>query len=119
MGRLASLVDQARDGDVVAMMTHQDREQVDAWLVDHGASRDNPDALRAKVAVSLPAEARHRPSIRAPSITGTIVDRRAIRVSWGVSGPDEVRVRHGIGEFAVVAVEPPVGPADRSSPDTT
>ena len=31
------------------LMTHQDREQVDAWLVDHGATRDDPDTLRAKV----------------------------------------------------------------------
>jgi cyanophycin synthetase len=44
-----SLVGQARDGDVVAIMTHQDRELLDRWLIDHGASRDNPHALRAKV----------------------------------------------------------------------
>ena len=46
---LVSLVGQARDGDVVAIMTHQDRELLDAWLVDHGASRDNANVLRAKV----------------------------------------------------------------------
>ena len=39
---LASLVDQAADGDVVAVMTHQDREAVDAWLIEHGATRDGP-----------------------------------------------------------------------------
>ena len=44
-----SLVGQARDGDVVAIMTHQDRELLDEWLIDHGASRDNADVLRAKV----------------------------------------------------------------------
>jgi cyanophycin synthetase len=49
LGCLVSLVGQARDGDVVAIMTHQDRELLDQWLLDHGASRDNPDALRAKV----------------------------------------------------------------------
>jgi hypothetical protein len=30
-------------------MTHQDRELLDEWLIDHGASRDNADVLRAKV----------------------------------------------------------------------
>ena len=46
---LASLVGQARPGDVVAMMTHQDRAQVDAWLTEHGGTRDSVAQLRAKV----------------------------------------------------------------------
>ena len=46
---LASLVDQATDGDVVAVMTHQDRDQVDAWLDEHGATPDTAEQLRAKV----------------------------------------------------------------------
>ena len=46
---LVSLVGEARDGDVVAVMTHQDRELLEEWLIDHGASRDNADVLRAKV----------------------------------------------------------------------
>jgi hypothetical protein len=45
---LASLVGQAADGDVVAMMT-QDREEVDIWLAEHGATRDGAEELRAKV----------------------------------------------------------------------
>ena len=49
LGCLVSLVGQARDGDVVAIMTHQDRELLDQWLIDHGGSRDDPDALRGKV----------------------------------------------------------------------
>jgi cyanophycin synthetase len=49
LGCLVSLVGQARAGDVVAVMTHQDRELLDQWLIDHGASRDNADVLRAKV----------------------------------------------------------------------
>ncbi len=52
---LRSLVGQARPGDVVALMTHQDRDQVDAWLLDHGGTRDTPDQLRVKV---LAAQAR-------------------------------------------------------------
>ena len=48
---LVSLADQAQHGDVVAIMTHQDREELDRWLVDHQATRDDADALRAKVAV--------------------------------------------------------------------
>jgi cyanophycin synthetase len=46
---LVSLVGQARPGDVVALMTHQDRDLVDRWLVDGGAVRDAPEMLRAKV----------------------------------------------------------------------
>jgi cyanophycin synthetase len=46
---LRSLAGQARPGDVVAVMTHQDRSLLDAWLVEAGASRDSATALRAKV----------------------------------------------------------------------
>ena len=46
---MASLVGQARAGDVIAVMTHQDREQVDAWLVEHGGRRDTVADLRTKV----------------------------------------------------------------------
>ena len=49
LGGLVSLVGQARNGDVVAIMTHQDRELLDRWLLDHGATRDSTDVLRAKV----------------------------------------------------------------------
>jgi cyanophycin synthetase len=49
LGCLMSLVGQARNGDVVAIMTHQDRELLDQWLIDHGASRDDTDAVLAKV----------------------------------------------------------------------
>jgi cyanophycin synthetase len=46
---LVSLAGQARAGDVVALMTHQDRDLVDRWLVDAGAVRDSPGTLRTKV----------------------------------------------------------------------
>jgi cyanophycin synthetase len=49
---LASLVGQAADGDMVAVMTHQDRDAVDAWLTEHGATRDGPAELREKVAAA-------------------------------------------------------------------
>ncbi|GAA3708133.1 hypothetical protein GCM10022204_27720 [Microlunatus aurantiacus] len=51
---LASLVGQARDGDVVAVMTHQDRAQVDSWLVEHGGRRDAVADLRRKVQRAAP-----------------------------------------------------------------
>ena len=54
---LVSLVGAARDGDV-AIMTHQDRELLDEWLIDHGASRDNAEVLRGKASAS-PGRARH------------------------------------------------------------
>jgi cyanophycin synthetase len=46
---LVSLAGQAGEGDVVAVMTHQDRAAVDQWLLDRGATRDDPATLRAKV----------------------------------------------------------------------
>ena len=49
LGGLVSLVDQARKGDVLAIMTHQDRELLDRWLLDHGATRDSADVLTTKV----------------------------------------------------------------------
>jgi cyanophycin synthetase len=49
LGGLVSLVDQARLDDVVAVMTHQDREELDRWLLDHQATPDDAGALRAKV----------------------------------------------------------------------
>jgi hypothetical protein len=30
-------------------MTHQDRDKLDQWLIDHAGSRDTADVLRAKV----------------------------------------------------------------------
>jgi cyanophycin synthetase len=49
LGGLVSLAGQARHGDVVAIMTHQDRELLDQWLLDHGASRDSSAVLLRKV----------------------------------------------------------------------
>ncbi|WP_375422936.1 Mur ligase family protein [uncultured Friedmanniella sp.] len=46
---LRSLVGQARPGDVLALMTHQDREAVDAWLLAAGGTRNDAATLRAKV----------------------------------------------------------------------
>jgi cyanophycin synthetase len=46
---LVSLVSRAADGDVVGMMTHQDRDEVDLWLAEHGGIRDSAETLRAKV----------------------------------------------------------------------
>ncbi len=46
---LVSLVGQARGGDVVVVMAHQDRAAVDEWLLAAGGVRDTPDVLRAKV----------------------------------------------------------------------
>jgi cyanophycin synthetase len=59
LGGLISLVGQARNGDVVAIMTHQDRELLDQWLLDHGASRDSADSLRSKVVNVNLGQARH------------------------------------------------------------
>jgi cyanophycin synthetase len=51
---LEALVARAVPGDVVGVMCHQDREQLDAWLVEHGASVDTPEVLRDKVLLASP-----------------------------------------------------------------
>jgi cyanophycin synthetase len=51
---LEALVARAVPGDVVGMMCHQDRELLDAWLVEHGATVDTPEVLRDKVLLASP-----------------------------------------------------------------
>jgi cyanophycin synthetase len=46
---LAALVDRAGPGDVVGLMCHAEQQEVYAWLHEHGATVDDPDALREKV----------------------------------------------------------------------
>jgi cyanophycin synthetase len=46
---LQGLLAQAAPGDVVAVMVHADRVELDAWLRDQGATVDGPDDVRAKV----------------------------------------------------------------------
>ena len=46
---LVSLVGQARDGDVVAIMTHQDREALDRLAARARGTRDSAGTLRSKV----------------------------------------------------------------------
>ncbi len=52
---LESLVAQAAAGDVVAVMTHQDRTAVDDWLRARGATLDTPAELLVKVQRARPA----------------------------------------------------------------
>lgn len=51
---LEALFAEAQPGDVVAMMTHEDRAQAKQWLAARGATPDTPELLRAKVS-RLPA----------------------------------------------------------------
>jgi cyanophycin synthetase len=46
---LEALMSRAAPGDVVAVMCHQDRPDLDEWLVGHGATVDGPAVLRDKV----------------------------------------------------------------------
>jgi cyanophycin synthetase len=45
----AALVAEAQPGDVVAVMSLQDRASLDAWLRSEGATVDNPETLKSKV----------------------------------------------------------------------
>ena len=44
-----ALVAEARAGDVVAVMSLQDRASLDAWLRSEGATVDTPEILKSKV----------------------------------------------------------------------
>ncbi|MGZ4582141.1 MAG: glutamate ligase domain-containing protein, partial [Nocardioidaceae bacterium] len=46
---LEALVQQARPGDVVGLMCHEDRQGVYDWIAAHGGSVDDPETLRTKV----------------------------------------------------------------------
>ncbi len=46
---LAGLVAQARPGDVVGLMCHAQRQEVYAWIEQHGGTPDSPEDLGAKV----------------------------------------------------------------------
>ena len=46
---LRALLAEAAPGDVVAVMTHQDRAELDDWLRAHGATVDGAEDLRRKV----------------------------------------------------------------------
>ena len=46
---LVALVAQARPGDVVGLMCHEERQQVYDWITTRGGCVDDPDTLRAKV----------------------------------------------------------------------
>jgi cyanophycin synthetase len=52
---LRELMTRAEPGDVVGVMTHQDREAVHDWLVTNGATVDSPNVLRAKVVRTRPS----------------------------------------------------------------
>ncbi|GAA2477102.1 tetratricopeptide repeat protein [Terrabacter carboxydivorans] len=46
---LEALVPHALEGDVIALMCHAERTQVDAWIRDHGGKVDDARAIRRKV----------------------------------------------------------------------
>jgi cyanophycin synthetase len=45
----AWLVAQAQPGDVIGIMAHEQRDELDHWLTERGAVRDDPATLRSKV----------------------------------------------------------------------
>ncbi len=52
---LQALVEAAQPGDVIAVMCHQDRDLLVAWLADRGATVDSPATLRHKVLQASPS----------------------------------------------------------------
>ncbi len=50
---LQRLLRHAQPGDVVAVMCHAERAEIDAWLSDSGATVDDPETIRAKAAAAV------------------------------------------------------------------
>jgi cyanophycin synthetase len=50
---LEALVAQARPGDVVGLMCHEDRQGVYDWIATNGGTVDDPETLRKKVRSAL------------------------------------------------------------------
>jgi cyanophycin synthetase len=55
---LAALVAQAKPGDVVGLMCHQDRQGCYDWIAAHAGTVDSPETLRGKVRAARPPTAR-------------------------------------------------------------
>ncbi|TWE12712.1 tetratricopeptide repeat protein [Rudaeicoccus suwonensis] len=49
---LHGLISACHDGDVLALMTHSDWQQLHTWLLAHGATSDTPATIRRKVTVA-------------------------------------------------------------------
>ncbi|GAA2023309.1 hypothetical protein GCM10009740_10700 [Terrabacter terrae] len=49
LASLEALVPHALDGDVIALMCHAERTEVDRWIREHGGSVDDARAIRRKV----------------------------------------------------------------------
>ena len=49
LNALQGLLGASRDGDVIALMTHEDWSLLHRWLLEHGATADGADVIRRKV----------------------------------------------------------------------
>ena len=49
LAAVQAVVERSSPGDVIGVMCHAEREEVDRWLRDKGATVDGPDELRLKV----------------------------------------------------------------------
>jgi cyanophycin synthetase len=54
LAALQGVVDQAVTADVIGVMCHAQREDLDGWLRQRGATIDGPDELRRKVLAAKP-----------------------------------------------------------------
>jgi cyanophycin synthetase len=88
---LVGLVARASAGDVVAVMCHQDREQLDAWLSSQGATPDGPDDIRAKV-VAARGEHPLEAQIAALWAGADVNDRPRLLLALLDADPDDPRL---------------------------
>ncbi len=89
---LAALAGAALPGDVVAVMCHADRELLDRWLVEHGATPDRPAQVRAKV---VTARGQHPLEERLAELAGADpVDRQRLLLALLDADPDDARLMY-------------------------
>ena len=101
---LQVLAAEAEPGDVVAVMTHQDRPALDAWLRAQGATVDGTDELRRKVLVATGEGSGAAPGAASGLGAGTQPDGAGTLLGENVTG-----VEHAAGPQAEAATPDATG----------
>ena len=88
---LLALLDDAKDGDVLAEMVHSDQSRIHQWLLNHGGRVDDPAAIARKVTA---ATGRHEADDRIAALWTMDDDTLRIAAAHALTAdfPDDGRV---------------------------
>ncbi|KGN32608.1 cyanphycin synthetase [Knoellia sinensis KCTC 19936] len=103
---LQALVGQARDGDVVALMCHSERQEVYDWLAEIGAVADDARAIRRKV---VAARGEHEAEEEITALWEDDDEEQRIRTAAALSAkyPGDARITYEYaGTFDSAGQEP-------------